>query len=136
VPLYKTARETNDWPGASVKAAFLKSTYSFDFDSHTLWSHVSGHEVSGTGYTSGGKPLLNKTSVWVGTEVRHDADDTDFGVLTLTDVRYVVVYNSTTNQLIQLFALDAPYSPVATEVTVKWPSGYLWRERVVNNVPV
>lgn len=130
--LFKSTRMMNDWPGASVKAAFLKSTYSYNFDTQLLFSDVSSHEVTGTGYTPGGVAVSGKTDFYSGLSLRHDASDTAMGTLTVTDIKHIVLYNSVTGHLVQLFTLDTAYSPSGAAVTVQWPSDYLWSEDVVN----
>ena len=49
-----------DTGGDTVKCALLNNTHSIDKDDD-VWSDVSAEEVSGTGYTTGGKTLTIST---------------------------------------------------------------------------
>jgi hypothetical protein len=49
------------WVANALKVALLKPTYVPDYDAHRQWSHISGSEITGPGYTAGGQALANKT---------------------------------------------------------------------------
>ena len=79
--------------GNTVKIALLNSTYSVDVDAHTQWCHVKDKEVSGTGYTAGGKTLANQVVSVDNTDNKgvFDADDVTWSSATIT-ARYAVIY--------------------------------------------
>ena len=94
----------------TVKIALLDNTYTPNVDTHTAWADVSANEVSGTGYTTGGATLANKTVTQDNTDDEgvFDADDVTWSSATIT-ARYAVIYDTTaTNKLICLidFASD------------------------------
>lgn len=76
-----------------LKVALLKNTYVPDQDTHALFSQVSEHEVTGTGYTAGGKTLTSVTTAYssVAKTATVDAADVVWTTSTLT-ARYAVVY--------------------------------------------
>ena len=93
--LYNLMIGNIDLSTASIYCALLTSSYTPDKD-HNVWSDVSGNEVVGVGYTSGGKALSGKS-------VSQD-DSNDKGIfladnLVWTDAsftaRYAVLYNVT-----------------------------------------
>lgn len=85
-----------DFDTAAVKALLVDSTYSIDIDLHDVRSQLSG-EISGTGYSSGGVPLTGVVVIYDPNTntTRIDADDANFGIVTLSDVAGLVVYVDT-----------------------------------------
>lgn len=78
-----------------IKIALLNSSYSFNVD-HNIFSQISQFEISGTGYTTGGKSLTNFSVNSYSTENRayFDADDVTWTNSTLT-ARYAILYDNT-----------------------------------------
>lgn len=83
-----------DWDSDTIKVALLSSAYTPNQDSHDYWDDVSTNEVTGTGYTAGGKTLTGKTAVYdaATNTVKFDADDVTWTASTIT-ARYAVVYD-------------------------------------------
>jgi hypothetical protein len=79
--------------GSAIKVALLTSTYTPDQDAHDNFDDVSAYEVTGTGYTAGGKALtLSDPTVDAATnETRMDANDVSWANSTIT-ARYAVIY--------------------------------------------
>lgn len=86
-----------DWVADTIKVALVASTYTPDQDTHDFFDDVDQDEISGTGYTTGGATLGNKTRTYdSGTnKITLDADDitTDWTSASFT-ARYAVIYKS------------------------------------------
>ena len=92
----KMATKQIDWTNDTIKVALVTSTYTPDQDAHDEWADVSANEVSGTGYTAGGKVLSGKTLTYdSGTNTwTYDASDALWNSVTVT-FRYAVIYDDT-----------------------------------------
>lgn len=68
--------------------------YTPDYDTHTRRSNVTANEVSGTGYTAGGASVTVTVSSFNTTtnKITITVASKTFGGVTLTGVRYAVVY--------------------------------------------
>ncbi len=108
----------------TIKAALVTSSYTPDKDADTFFDDVT-NEVSGTGYTAGGKALANKTVTQDDTNDRaeFDADDATWTVATIT-ARAAVVYKDTgtasTSLLIAYIDFGQDYSTLGEDFTVEW----------------
>ncbi len=83
-----------DLAGAALKVALVTSAYLPDIDAHDFFADVSG-EVTGSGYTAGGKLLQNKA---LNIDVDNDqvvftADSLSWTVATFT-TRGAVIYKN------------------------------------------
>ncbi len=86
-----------------LKIGLLKSTYSVNQATDTLWATISsGVEVSGTNYTAGGTVLANNTITLAAGTVTFDGDDMTFSqhASGFADARYAIVYRTTGGLLI------------------------------------
>lgn len=118
----KMATKSINWTSDTIKVALVTSSYTPDQDTDATWSNVSANEVSGTGYTAGGKTLASKTltydastNTWV-----FDAADAVWTGLTAT-FRYAVIYDTTaTNALICYIDFGSNQVSTATDTTLKW----------------
>jgi hypothetical protein len=92
--LQKALNKEVDFDTDTIKVALVSSSYTPDQDVHDYWDDVNSFEVTGTGYTTGGATLANKTSTYdSGTNViTLDADDVTWSSSTIT-ARYAVIYN-------------------------------------------
>lgn len=117
--------------GKTVKALLVGSGYSFNKD-HAFRSDLSS-EVTGTGYTAGGITLANVTATYDTTNdrVKLDADDADFGSLTVSGIvaiiPYVAIGSAGTDRLISYHSFTAQ-NPSAQNFTYQWNAngiGYL-----------
>lgn len=115
----------------TIKVGLLTSAYSPNIDSHTIWTDVSGSEVVGTGYTTGGATLANVSVTQDNTNDRAvlDADDTAWASSTIT-ARYAVVYDSTpvspAKPLIAVFDFGSDKSTTANTFTLQWNATGMW----------
>jgi len=84
---------TMDMDSDTFKAALLDDGYTIDA-TDVQWSEVSANEVSGTGYTAGGKALTGVTWTQTDGTLTFDADDVAWTGATFT-ARYMVIYDDT-----------------------------------------
>ena len=84
-----------------IKCALLTSAYSPNQQSDQAWSVISANEVSGTGYTAGGKTLSDVTvGLKTGTTTFQCwASECSWPDSTIT-ARYAVIYDATTSCLL------------------------------------
>jgi hypothetical protein len=84
-----------DWDTDEIKVALCTSSYTPGQKSHDFFNDITG-EVSGTGYTAGGKKLEGATVTYdsATNEIRLDATDVEWKEATIT-ARYAIVYKNT-----------------------------------------
>lgn len=100
-----------DLDGDSFKIALLTSSYTPD-STDEVFSDLSAYETNATNYTAGGATLANVTYVEASGTSKFDADDVTFVNLTGTNIRYAVVYDtSSNNRLCVLFDFGTARSP-------------------------
>lgn len=80
-----------DWDGDTFKCALFNSSWSPDVDS--VLGYTSTNEVSGTGYTAGGKALTSVSITRSGGQFLLTADDVEWTGATLSDVAAAAVYS-------------------------------------------
>jgi hypothetical protein len=85
-----------DWDSDTIKVALLTNAYTPNQDGHDNFDDVVANQVTGTGYTSGGITLANKTNIYNSSTnvIVLDADDVTWASSTIT-ARYAVIYNAT-----------------------------------------
>lgn len=107
-----------------IKVMLVDSTYAMDDDAHETVADITG-EITGAGYTAGGKSLTGKTwthdtsasvSKWT-----FDADDLTFNALTAT-FRHAVLYDNThpDKPLIACVRFSADQTASNQDMTIKW----------------
>lgn len=90
------AKADIDFDSVSLKAMLTTTSYTPNFDTHEFRTDVT-NEVTGTGYSTGGIALtgeaitLDTTNNWL----KIDADDANFGTLTVSGIVKLVVYVDT-----------------------------------------
>jgi hypothetical protein len=110
------ADNTLDWGGDQLRLALLSSAYTPSAE-HTVWADVSAHEISGTGYTSGGFALSNQTVSRSTGTTKCNADDYSISGV-VGSARYGVVYadvtrNGLVKPLVTLILFDSTPADVA-----------------------
>lgn len=112
----------------AIKAMLCTSSYTPDQDAHDYKNDVT-NEVVGTGYSAGGAALANDTLTYTGgtNTLKYDADDLTFSTVTLTDVKNIVLYDSTpatdaTRPLIGYGIIDTALAPNAGNLSIVWDS--------------
>ena len=90
-----------DWVNDTIKCCLLDSTYTplQDTDNYLNDLNLASHEVTGTGYTTGGVTLTGRTVGYTNNTNTGtlDCSDATWENATLTGVRYAVWYKDTGN---------------------------------------
>jgi hypothetical protein len=107
----------------TIKVMLCTSGYTPDQDNHILVTDVN-NEVAGTGYTTGGATLANKTINYdVSTNtVKFDADDVAWANSTITAARYAIIYDSTTGILLGYVDFGVDKSTTNITFNIEWDS--------------
>lgn len=111
--------------GDTIKCMLLDNTHTIDQDNHDYVDDVNPDEISGTGYTAGGKALTNQavTQDDSGDKGVWDADDVTWAASTIT-ARYAVLYKDTgtpaTSPLICIFDFTEDKSSSDGDFTIQW----------------
>jgi hypothetical protein len=94
--LAKAVNKEIDWDSDTINVMLLSSAYTPNQDTHAYLSDVVASEVTGTGYTAGGKALTSKTVTYnaAGKVVILTAADVTWAASTIT-ARYAVIYDAT-----------------------------------------
>ena len=114
-----------DFDTDTIKVALLTSSYTPTHDTDDYWNDISSFEVTGTGYTTGGATLGNKSVTYTsGTNVtKFDGDDVSWTSSTIT-ARYAVVYvatgTSSTSALIGYVDFGANQSSSSGTFSIVW----------------
>lgn len=111
----------------TIKVMLVTSSYTPDIDAHTKRSDIT-NEVSGTGYSSGGSALANKTVTANNTTDKgvFDADDLTWSTATIT-ARGAVLYKSrggasSADELIAYIDFGADKTSTGSDFTITWDS--------------
>lgn len=120
----------------TLKCMLVGTGYTPDVDAHDFRNDVSS-EVSGTGYTAGGATLSGVTWTYDTANNRAvlAASPLTWSTVTLTSVRYAVVYKSTgsssTDRLLCYIDFGASQSPTGVDFTLDWSAGGVFRATIV-----
>jgi len=106
-----TDLESND-----IKVMLLDSNHSFTATDSNK-SDVDSNEISGTGYTAGGKSLSNK-AVTTGATTDFDADDVEWSSATFS-ASHAVLYDDSSGSDILLASIDFGGSQSVSSGTFK-----------------
>lgn len=123
-----------DLDANTVKILLTTSTYTPDVDTHEFLTSVT-NEVTGTGYTAGGKTLASLAVAYDSANNRatFDAADVTWTALTTT-ARRAVLYKSTgtagTSVLIGWIDFGADASPVGIDFTIQFHATGILRAAV------
>jgi len=116
---YNLMTKQVDLVNDTIKVALMNSNHSFN-NTHNTWSQVSSNEITGTGYTSGGKALTNKT-VTQGATTKWDADDVQWTDATFTAYHAVLYDDTLTDKdLICSFDFGGAKEVVSGTFTIQW----------------
>lgn len=83
------------------------------------WSDVSGDEISGTGYTTGGASLTTPAVTRSNAVVTWDADNVVWTTATFT-AYHAVVYETVTSKLIMHFDFGGAVSSAGDNFVIQW----------------
>ncbi len=104
--------------GGSYKVALFTSAYTA-----TTPTYGTTNEVTGDGYTAGGKDLTGVTTTSSGTTAFADAADVAWEDATITGARYAVIYDTAnSNRVVAAYDFGADQSVVNGTLTVIWPA--------------
>lgn len=124
----KSFNKEIDWDSDTIKVALLTNAYTPNQDAHDYYDDVVAHQVTGTGYTSGGITLANKTNTYNSSTnvIVLDADDVTWASSTIT-ARYAVIYDATpatdaTRPLIGFVDFGSDQSSSNGNFTITWDS--------------
>jgi hypothetical protein len=124
----KSFNKEIDWDSDTIKVALLTNAYTPNQDAHDYFDDVVANQVTGTGYTSGGNTLANKTNTYNSATnvIVLDADDTTWASSTIT-ARYAVIYDATpatdaTRPLIGYVDFGSDQSSSNGNFTITWDS--------------
>jgi hypothetical protein len=124
----KSFNKEIDWDSDTIKVALLTNAYTPNQDAHDNFDDVVANQVTGTGYTSGGITLANKTNQYNSATnvIVLDADDVTWASSTIT-ARYAVIYNATpatdaTRPLIGYVDFGSDQSSSNGNFTITWDS--------------
>lgn len=115
--------------GNTLKAIFLKSSYTPNYDTHEHVSDLTlaSNESSGSVYTSGGETLADVAGVYDAdnNNTKYSATDITLDNETLDEVKYIAIVDSTTNHLLTLTTLDPAAAPTGQQFKVVLSDGFL-----------
>lgn len=117
-------KAVTDLIAPGLKAMLCTASYVADLDAHEFRSDVT-NEVTGTGYTAGGIALTGEavTIDAANNRVKLDADDANFGTVTITGITQIVVYvdtgNAATDRIVGRHTFSTS-SPSAANFTYVW----------------
>lgn len=123
-----TAADRSDWVADTIKAALASSAYTPNQDTHDYFNDITNELANGSGYTSGGVALANKSLTYdtATNETRLDADDVSWTSFTTADVRYVIIYKDTgtasTSKLFGYVDLGSAQAITAGTLALTWDS--------------
>jgi hypothetical protein len=95
--LVSLSKGYHDLSTDSIKGMLCTSSYSPNQDTHDFKDDVT-NEVSGDGYDAGGKALSGVSVTYNSTDNQMEmaANDLEWAASTITDARYLVLYNDST----------------------------------------
>jgi hypothetical protein len=120
--IYKSfpkAAYDGDFASPLYKIGLLADTHTPDA-ADTLWSDVSGDEISGTGYTAGGAAVA-VTAATDGTKTTFTPTEAQWISATFT-ARYGVLYETSSGALVLLIDFGSNQSPSGQTFKVNAPS--------------
>ena len=111
----------NDTTADRFKVMLTTASYTPNYSTHSVKSDVS-NEVSGTGYTAGGKSLTSITFATSGGTITWDAADVEWTGSTISAARYAVIYDDslTNDPLIGAVDFGGDFSTTAGTFKITW----------------
>ena len=107
----------------TFKIALLTSSYTPD-STDEVFTDVSTYETNATNYTAGGETLANVSVTETSGTTKFDADDVTWVNLTGTNIRYAVVYDtSSSDRLVCLLDFGTARSPSSENLKLTFNTG-------------
>lgn len=108
-----------DLSAETNKVAMVTDSYTPDFNAHDFYADLT-NEVSGTGYTVGGKAITTTTLGVSGGVLTYDADDVSWTTSTITSAMAGVIYaDAVGDELIYLMDFVTAASTSAGTFTIQ-----------------
>lgn len=123
-----------DLDSHAMKCGFVSAGYT-PADSHSLWSQVSGSEISASGYTAGGVSLAGMDYTADGsTTVSFKVSNFTVSGTGTKKVKYGIIYDISStpaNRLIGYWDMEATSTTgvEATQITVSFPSTVVFKAK-------
>ena len=120
------------WLNETWKACLLTNAFTYVSGNHVFYSNLVSSEVVGSGYTAGGKEITKLP--WDGgsgyvetTNATLDGNDIAWSASTLSNVRYIAIYEDTTvaKKIRAIYQFTADKSVTNGTITIIWNSGGL-----------
>ncbi len=104
------------------KVAMITDSATPNFDTHDFWDDLSANEVSGAGYTAGGKAYTGTELTLSGGTLTYDAADVSWTTSTITSAMAAVGYADSvaSDPLIFLSDFVTAASTTAGTFTIQW----------------
>lgn len=121
----------------TIKVAILNSNHVTDIDAQEYFDDVNTNEVSGTGYTAGGKELTGKAVNVDNTNnlAKFTASNVTWDNVTFTNGRYACIYKSTgdasTSPILCIKDFGINKSPAGTDFKIVWSPDGIFRIKIV-----
>jgi hypothetical protein len=108
-------------PTHTFKLMLLGSAHVPDKSNDEYVSDISGDQITGAGYTSGGEELANVAMTRTGAVVKFDADDVAYAALT-PSFRYGVIYDddATSDPIVCLLDFGSLQAPNGASVDIEF----------------
>lgn len=104
--------------GNTYKLAFFNSSYTT-----TTATYGTTNEVTGTGWSAGGATLSGLSTSSSGSTAWGDFADVSVSTVTVTGVRFLVLYDATDNNEVRaVYDLGSDYAATAGTVAITWPT--------------
>lgn len=117
------ALDLSNTDAGRFKLMLVSDTYTPDFSTDSGYADVSAHEVSGTGYTSGGEAVTSVSFSITGGLLVFDADDVTWSSCSVT-ANGAVLYDTVLagQPLIAFFDFRESKTSVSSTFTVPFPT--------------
>ena len=123
----KFANKDIDYSADTIKAIFLTTSYTPNYDTHTTVTdlNLGANECSGAVYTAGGETLANKTETYDSGNnyTLFSADSITLDNETIAGIKYIVIADTTSTYLITCITLDPAISATSQQVLVAFTNG-------------
>ena len=122
----------NGWLAEQWKACLLTNAFTYVSGTHVFYTDLT-NEATGSGYIAGGKDVVKLPwaggSGFSGDNAFIDAEDIAWSSATLSNVRYVVVYENTTasKKIRAIYQFTGDKSVTNGTMTILWNASGLLR---------
>jgi hypothetical protein len=131
VPIQEKELVTQGWEAQTLKVALLTTalTAAYDYTIHYTYTSVTAFEhAATTGYVTGGASIAVTDTRISSTTTMIDAANSQWGPgVTLTNVKYAVLYDTATLRIRALFELASAQSCTNSTFTLEWHTNGLTR---------